>query len=148
RRQAEARPAAGQQSTREADGVDDRRGQPCADEPLGLAVQKGQVEPSVVRDEDGVACETEKTAHGFLCARGAAKLRVAQAGERGDRRSDRYARIDERLELLGELERADANGADLADARRARTQSRRLEVDDDVRRRLDAQVRAEWRRQP
>ena len=52
-------------------------------------------------------------------------------------------RVDERLELFGELEAPHLDGADLADLRRAGSQSRRLEVDHDVRRILEQELRTE-----
>ena len=56
-------------------------------------------------------------------------------------------RVDERLELVGELESLHEHGADLADLRRAGPQAGRLEVDDDVGRLLEQQVGAERPRQ-
>ena len=53
------------------------------------------------------------------------------------------AGIDERLELVDDLEADDLDGPDLADLRRAGTQAGRLEVDDDVRRVLEQEVDAE-----
>ena len=51
------------------------------------------------------------------------------------------------MELVRELELADANRPDLADTRHARAKARRFEVHDDVRCALDRQIRAERRRQ-
>jgi hypothetical protein len=61
----------------------------------------------------------------------AAQVGVAQTGEARDRRRQRDAGVDERLERLGDLERADADGADLAHAVARRREARRLEVEDD-----------------
>ncbi len=76
------------------------------------------------------------------------QLPVRQARERGDAGPERHAGVDERLELLGKLEPADADSADLADLRRAGTEAGRLQVDDDVRRALEEEVAAERRREP
>ena len=59
----------------------------------------------------------------------------------------RDARVDEGLECVPELERADALGADLADARRPRREPGRLEVDDDEVRVLEKDVGARGRRE-
>ena len=56
-------------------------------------------------------------------------------------------RVDERLELVGDLESLHEHGADFADLRRAGPQAGRLEVDDDVARLLEQQVGAERPRQ-
>src|SRR5206468_12700680 len=106
----------GEQWTREAHGADRRACECRADERLRLTVEERQSEPRVVRDEHGIPGEAEKTAHCRFGARGTPQLGVAQSGQRRDRRADRHARVDERLELLGELELADANRPDLADA--------------------------------
>ena len=57
-------------------------------------------------------------------------------------------RVDERLELVDDLEAAHLDGADLADLRRAGPQPGRLEVDDDVRRVLEQEVGAERSGEP
>ena len=53
---------------------------------------------------------------------------------------DPHSGVDERLELVHLLELADPHGSDLADRRGSRPQSRRLEIDDDVRRLLEQQL--------
>ncbi len=82
------------------------------------------------------------------CSARGAPRRVARldAGQRGDGGWQGDARVDERLECVLELERANALGADLADPRRAGREARRLEVDDDEVRVLEEDVRA--RRRP
>ena len=52
-------------------------------------------------------------------------------------------RVDERLELVDDLEADHLDRADLADLRRAGPQAGRLEVDDDVRRVFEQQAGAE-----
>ena len=137
-----------EQPPRESDRVDDRAGEAGAGQPLGLAVEKGEVEARVVRDEHRVAGELEKTAHRDRGMRRTAQIGVAQAGDLRDHRPDGNAGIDEQLEVVHELEVVHAHRADLADARRARSQPGRLEVDDDEGRALERQVRAGRFRQP
>src|SRR5205823_11777403 len=60
--------------------------------------------------------------------------------QRGDRRVEPPAGIDERLEGAVLEQRLDADGSDLADLRSRRRQSGRLEVDDDESRRLERQA--------
>ena len=64
----------------------------------------------------------------------------AQARDRRRAGRDAEARIDERLELVDQLELTDPDGADLADRGRPRPQSGRLEVDDDERRPLEEEL--------
>jgi hypothetical protein len=53
----EAPDASGKERSREPHRVDDRRADAAAGEALGLAIEEGEVEARVVRDEDRVACE-------------------------------------------------------------------------------------------
>src|SRR5439155_7171403 len=73
----------------------------------------------------------------------ASQLAIREPGEGGDDGAEWHAGIDERLELLDELEAAHTDGADLADLRRPGPQAGRLEVDDDVLGLLEQQARAE-----
>ena len=143
-REARARHAPGEQPPRERDRVDDGRGEPRPGQPLGLAVEEREVEARVVRDEHRVAGEARGTAAPRPAACGAPRscrsvspVSAVIVGPSGT------PRIDERLELVDELEADDAHRADLADLRRARPQAGRLEVDDDERRVLEQQVGAE-----
>ena len=77
RREPDARDPAGEHSPREPDGVDDRRGDSPARQPLHLAVEEADVEARVVGDEHRVAGELEEAAH--RRARPAAR-RAARAG--------------------------------------------------------------------
>ena len=82
-------------------------------------------------------------------ARGAPRERLgADPGDRRDGGGKRDPWVDERLERVLELERPDALRSDLADPRRARRETRRLEVDDDEMRVLESDVRARRRREP
>ena len=91
-----------------------------------------------MRDEHRVAsCELEEPPHGEGGRRGGPQLRVPQARQRRRRGGHGHPGIDERLELLRELEPADAHRADLADLGRAGPESGRLQIDDDVRRVLE-----------
>ena len=97
------------------------RGDPPAGQPLDGVVEEADVEAGVVRGERRVAGEREEAPDRELRPRRAAQLGVAQARQPRDRRRQRDARVDERLERLGDLERLDAHRADLAHpvARRA-----------------------------
>ncbi len=121
---------------------------PRARQQLGLAVEEGEVEARVVRDENRVACEGEEASHRFGRARRAAQVLVPQAGHGARPRGDREPRVDERLELPVHLEAAQANRADLADSGLARPQPGRLEVDHDVGRVLEEERRARRLGQP
>ena len=105
-REREALAAAVQQAPREPDGVDDGRGDAPAGEALDGVVEEPDVEAGVVRGERRVAGEREEAADRELRPGRAAQLGVAQAGQARDRRRQRDARVDERLERLGDLERA------------------------------------------
>ena len=140
--EARARHAPREQAPRERHRVDDGRRDPRAGEQLRLAVEEGEVEAGVVRDEHRVAGEGEEPADGGPRRRRAAQLPVGQPGERRRARRERRARIHERLEVGAELESLHAHRADLADLRRAGAQAGRLEVDDDVRRLLEQEVAA------
>ena len=148
RREAEALRPLAEEPLREPDGVDDRRGDPPPGEELDLAVEEGEVEARVVRDERAVAGELEEAPDRELGPRRAAQRRLPDAGERGDRGGERDARVDERLERVLELERADPLRADLADPRAAGREPRGLEVDDDEVRVLELDVLARRVREP
>src|SRR5262245_11966609 len=62
----------------------------------------------------------------------AAQLPVRDPGDRRDRRAQGLTWIDERLELVDDLEAGDLHRTDLADLRRARPEPGRLEVDDHI----------------
>ncbi len=135
--EARAGHTAGKQPPRERDRVDDRRREPRSRQALGLAVEEGEIEARVVRDEHGVSGEGQEVAHRRRCRRGTAELPVGQPGQRRDHGAERHVGVDERLELLDELVAAHLDGADLADLRRPWSKARRLEVDDDVGRVLE-----------
>src|SRR6185312_7385506 len=117
-----------QQAPREPDGVDDRRGDAAPGEELDLTVEEGEVEAGVVRDDRRVAGEREQPADGELRARGSSQRLGADPGDRRDGGGKRDPWVDERLERVLELERPDALRPDLADPRRARRETRGLEV--------------------
>ena len=148
RRQADALLPPFEQPPREPDRVDDGRRHPAAREPLDFAVEEAHVEAGVVGDEHGIARELEEAAHGELHRRRAAQRARVDPRQRRDRRRQRPARVDERLEPLLELEPAHADRADLADRGRARRESGRLEVEDDVRGVLERKRGAGRRRKP
>src|SRR6266536_5389820 len=95
RRETGAARSAGEEAAREADGVDDGTREAGAGQPLGLAVQERKVEAGVVRDQDGVLRELEEPPYGDGRMWLAAKLGVAEAGERRDHVTDRNPWIDE-----------------------------------------------------
>ena len=112
--QREALAPAMQQPPREPHGVDDRRGDALAGEVGDGAVEEADVEARVVGDERRVAREGEEAAHGELRTRRGAQLGVAKPRQPDDRGRKRDAGTDERLEGLVELQRLDADSADLA----------------------------------
>ncbi len=135
--------SSGEQSSREPDRVHDGRREPGAGQPLRLPVEEGEIEARVVRDEDGIPGEREEAPDRHGRGRSTAKLLVAQARERADERSDRHPRIDERLELLRELQLPDSHRSDLADTGSPGSKARGLEIDDDVRCALEWKLGAE-----
>ncbi len=140
--EARAGHAPGKQPSSERDRVDDRRGEPRTRQALGLAIQKGEVEARVVRDEHRVAREGEEVAHRGGRRRRAPQEPVGQPGQGRDHGAKRHVRIDERLELVDDLEADHFDRPDLADLGRTGPQSGRLEVDDDVRRVLEQEIDA------
>ena len=134
--------ASSEQCAREPHGVDDRQADSRAGEPLSLAVEEGEVEARVVCDEDGIAGEAQEAPHGFGRARRAAELLVPEAGHCARSGRDGKPGVDERLELGLDLEAAETDSPDLANPGLPGSQSRRLEVDDDVGRVLEQQRRA------
>ena len=128
--------------------VDDGRCEPRACQALGLAIQEGEIEARVVRDEHRIAGEGEEVAHRGGRRRRAAQLPIREPGERRDRSGERNVWVDEGLEQVDDLETGDLGRADLADVRCARPQAGRLEVDDDVCRVFEQEVGAERAREP
>ena len=132
-------------STRRASATVSTTGAASRD-PVSRSVSRSrndEIETRVVRDEYRVAREAHEPLHRLRCARRPAQLPVGEPGDRGDRRAERRAGIDERLELVDDLEADDLDRSDLADLRRAGAQAGRLEIDDDVRRVLEQEVDAE-----
>ena len=125
-----ARPLA-EQPPREPHGVDDRGRNALPGEPRDLLIEERKIEPRVVSHDRGVARELEQAPDRELGPRRAAKGGGLDPGQRDDRRWQRRARIDERLERVLEPEFANALRADLADPRVPRRKARRLEVEDD-----------------
>jgi hypothetical protein len=80
--------------------------------------------------------------HGLRRTGRTAQLFAPEPGQRARSGVDRKSRIHERLELGVDLEPTQAHRSDLADPGAARTQARRLEVDDDVRRVFEQEPRA------
>ena len=88
---------AGEQPSREPDRVDDGPGQPRPGETLRLAVEKGEIEAGVVRDEDAISGELEKATDADARMSLPAQLGVAETCQSTDRRPERYPRIHEQL---------------------------------------------------
>ena len=146
--EARARHASREQPTGERNRVHYRSCDPRPGQPLGLPVEERQVEPRVVRDEHRVAAgELQKPAHRESRRRSGPQLPVPEPGQRRRRGGHGHPRIDERLELLGELEPADAHRTDLADLGGAWPEPCRLEINDDVRRVLQRHAVAWWPRE-
>src|SRR5207244_9598178 len=97
----------------ESNRVDDRTGEARTGQTLGLPIEEREVEARVVRDECRIPCECEQPSHRDSWMRRAAQVRVAQSRQCADRRAERDAWIDERVELLGELQLAHPHRADL-----------------------------------
>ncbi|MCZ7588821.1 MAG: hypothetical protein M5U27_08240 [Gaiella sp.] len=146
----EAHPAGSltEQAPCEPHRVHDGRRDPPTGEPLDLDVEKREVEPRVVRDDRRVAREGEQPPYRELRPRSAAERLGPDPRQRGDGSGKGDAGVDQGLERVGELERADPLRADLADPRRSRREPGRLEIDDDEVRVLEQEVRARRRGQP
>jgi hypothetical protein len=127
----EAVAATGEQTAGEPHRVEHCGGASPPRQLLHLAIQEGDVEARVVRDERRVAREVQEAAEGELDARRAAEVLLPDARQGGDERRQGRARVDERLERVHELERADPDGPDLAHPAGLRGEPRRLEVEDD-----------------
>ncbi len=145
--QREALAAAVQQAASEPDRVDDRRRDPTARQALDRTVDEPDVEAGVVRSERGVAREREEPSDRELRPGSASQLGVAEAREARDRGRKRDARLDERLERVGDLERLHPNRADLADPVATRGEPGGLEVEHDDLGVLDQRVDAALVRQ-
>ena len=120
-----------EQPARERGRAERRLRQAPAVHPQQLLLEEALVEAGVVGDEERVAGEVEEAIDHARDGRRLPQLRLAQAGEAGDRRRERDSRVDEGLEGVDGLERAHANGADLADAVARGREPGRLEVEDD-----------------
>ena len=129
--------AAGEQAPGEPHGVDDRSRDAAPREPFDGPVEKRHVEARIVGDQHRIAGELEKAPHRQVDARRPPDVRGADAGERRDRRRQRKAGIDQRLERRPGLERGDPLCADLDDPARRRREPRRLEVEHDEHRLLE-----------
>ena len=126
-----------EQPSREPDRVDHRR----RDSPPGQAqhrvVEEGHVEARVVGDEHRLPREREEAADGEILPGRFVDVSLADAREGRDRGRHRHARVHKRLERVATLERHDALRPDLDDARAARREPGRLQVEDDERRLLE-----------
>ena len=148
-REARARHAAGEQPPRERHRVDDRRRR-AATRSGARSRGRGTTRSkrALCATSTASPANARKPLHRGGARRRAPQLPVGEPGQRRDRGRERHVRVDERLELVDDLEAAHLDGADLADLRRAGPQARRLEVDDDVRRVLEQEVGAERAREP
>ena len=147
-REAEPLRPAAQQPPGEPDRVDHRSCDPPARQPLDGAVEEAHVEARVVGDEDGVAGEREEAPHGEVGGRCAAHVALGDTRQGGDRRRQRHARVDERLERGAGLERLHPLGADLDDPRAGRRETGRLEVEHDERGVLEQDGGTGWVGEP
>ena len=94
-------------------------------------LEEAPVEARVVRDQQVVAGEREEASENGPNRGRAPQLRVAQARQARDLLGQRDAGVDERLELVDELEPRHAHGADLANSALRRRKAGRLQVEDD-----------------
>ena len=120
-----------EQAPGERRGAERRLGQASSVSQKQLPLDEALVEPGVVRDEQVVAREAEEAPENGRDGRRTPQLLAAQAGEAGDRFRECDARVHERLKGVDELERPDADGADLADAVACGREPGRLQVEDD-----------------
>ena len=148
RREADSSHPAVQQAPREPDGVDDRRRDPPAGQALDLPVEEGDVEASVVSDQDRLAGERDEPANRRLRPGCAEEELRRDTGELRHGGRQRDTGIDERLERLPQLELDDALRPDLADPILARREPGRLEVEDDERGVLEQDVVGRGARAP
>ncbi len=130
-----------QQPPREPDRIEHRSRAAAAGELLDGTVEEADVEAGVVRDEWNVPGELEKATEGELDPWRAAQLLLPDPGQRGDEPWQHRPGVDECLEGLHDLERANADGPDLADAAGSRGEAGRLQVEDDELGLLERRVR-------
>ena len=142
RGESEARRSPAEQPPGEPHRVDDGSGHPPPRQPLDGEIEKSHVEAGVVCDEHRFARKREETPDREVSHRRSPHFSPADAGESGDRRRQRYARVDERLEARAGLQRLHPLGTDFDDARPGGREPRRLEVEDDERRHLELGRRA------
>ena len=140
-REARTRDPSRQEAAGKPDRVDHRRSETLPGEALDLAVEKGEVEARVVRDEHRLACEGEKVPYRLGRTGSASEISVADPGQLRDDPRELNSRIDEGLESPGGNEAVEADRADLADRRGSGTEAGRFEVDDDVASALERKVR-------
>ena len=116
RGEADAAKPAFEQAARERGGAERRLGEATA---VQLLLEEALIEPGVVRHEQVVAGEGEEAPDDAADGGCSPQLLLAQAGEAGHVLGEGNPRIDERLEGADRLERANADGSDLADLVRA-----------------------------
>ena len=142
RQGAQTRPCdpAGQQASRQPDGVDHRRGEPAALDELDLAIEKADVEARVVRDENRPRREVEEALDGQHGGRSAREVSVLDPRQRGDDRGKRNPGVDQRLERARVRQAFEPDRSDLADRCAAGPEAGRLQIDDDVPSRFERQL--------
>ena len=133
RERGEADPPASpfEQPTRERRGAERGLGESPPVPHEELLLEEALVEAGVVRDEQVVTGEREEPLEDVADSGRAAELLLSQPGEAGNGLGERDARIDERLERVGELERLHPNRPELADLVARRREPGRLQVEDD-----------------
>ena len=139
RSQADAAEPALEQAARERGRAERRLGKAPT---VQLLLEEALIEPGVVRHEQVIAGEGEEAPDDAADGGCSTQLLLAQAGEAGYVLGEGDPRIDERLEGADRLERANADGSELADLVPGGREPGRLQVEDDELGLLEQRVRA------
>ncbi len=141
RREADPVHAAIEQAAGERRGAKRRLRQPAAFAPPQLPLEEALVEAGVVRNQRCLGGKDDEAAEHGRDAGRVPQVALAQPGQTGNRLRERNARIDKGLEAVDQLERLDADRAQLADPAGLRREPGRLQVEDHELRLLQQRVR-------
>ena len=131
--QAQVRNVVAHEPARQPDRVDPAVRQAAGSRCGERGVEEPAVEADVVPDDHRVAEELEQRRQQLFDRGRGRDHRLGDAGEHGDERRDRDARVHERVEPAEQLTAAQLQRADLGDAVERRRAAGGLEVDDDER---------------